>query len=366
MKIVADENIFLVNAYFGDEHTLLLKPGRAITQSDLIDADILLVRSVTKVNAALLKNTRVKFVGSVTTGADHIDQAWLHAHGIQLSVASGCNATAVVEYVVCVIAALQKMQLLTEKNLRAGVVGVGRIGGAVAKIFEILGFNVVLCDPLRQDILSTKFDALTDLDVISLHTPLTHEGAYPTYHLMKQDFLARQKKNCVLLNSGRGAVIDTAQLKLYGQELLWCFDVWENEPNIDAEILESALIATPHIAGYSLQSKYRGIKMIYDDAVRQGVIEQASIKDIPYPKKIISFHNATLDWREVVLTIFDPLAETKKMKQTLLEDENQFDNLRKNFQERDEFGFSELREIRLAENDRVILQQLGLSSLRGA
>jgi erythronate-4-phosphate dehydrogenase len=337
MKIVADENIPLVQHYFGDLGELILKPGRAIAQADLVDADILLVRSVTAVNQALLQNTNVKFVGSATTGFDHIDIAWLKEQGIALSVARGCNSTAVVEYVICVIAALQKMQLLKQTDVRAGVIGVGQIGQVVADKLKTLGFEVVLCDPLRADIISTPLEKMVDLDFITLHTPLTREGNFPTYHLIQGDFLQRQKKNCVLLNSGRGATIAFDQLKLYGQDLIWCLDVWEHEPFIDLNVLQKAVIATPHIAGYSLQSKYRGIEMIYQDFTKQMVTE------IKYPTKTISLNDTDADWRDVVLQIFDPRVETERMKKTLLEDPSAFDRLRKSFVDRYEFGFVKIK-----------------------
>ncbi len=361
MKIVADENIPLVRHYFNGLGKLVLKPGRAIARADLVDADILLVRSVTSVNQALLQNTPVKFVGSATTGFDHIDRAWLNEQGIAWSVARGCNKTAVVEYVISVIAALQKLQMLNKKNVRAGVIGVGQIGQAVADKLTILGFDVVLCDPLRRDIVSTPIEEMAELDIVSLHTPLTTSGDFPTYHLIQADFLRRQKKNCVLLNSGRGANIAFDHLKVYGQELIWCLDVWEHEPSIDFDVLKQAVIATPHIAGYSLQSKYRGIEMIYHALVQQGVIVNQMPAKFIYPTKTISLNENHADWRDVVLHVFDPLVETKRMKKNLLQNPSIFDKLRKNFADRYEFGFITVKDVKLSESDRVILEELGFS-----
>jgi erythronate-4-phosphate dehydrogenase len=362
MKIVADENIPLLENYFKHAE-LVLKPGRSITKTDLVDADILLVRSITKVDKDLLQDTSVKFVGSVTTGYDHLDIAWLSQQKIDWSIAEGCNANAVVQYVIAVVAALQRMDFLGKKNICAGVIGVGRIGQAVAEKFKALGFEVVLCDPFRDNINSIPINALADLDLISLHTPLTHDGPYPTYHLIQQKFLLRQKKNCVLLNSSRGAVINFEQLKLYGQPLEWCLDVWENEPFIDFGILESAIIATPHIAGYSLQSKYRGIEMIYQAALQQGIIEP-SLSEVNFPKKVISLQQAKVDWREVVLSVFDPMKETIKMKNTLVENANAFDELRKHFAERYEFEYVGVQGGVMNADDRLILKKLGFDFLQ--
>lgn len=359
MKIVADENIPLVNHYFKQCGELILKPGRAITHDDLIDADMLLVRSVTNVDQALLQNTNVRFVGSATTGIDHLDVAWLKKQGIHLSVAHGSNARAVVEYVICVVAALQKKNLLITHPVRAAVIGVGRIGQAVAEQFKLFGFEVILCDPFRTDINVIPLNEISNVDLISLHTPLTKHSVHPTYHLIQRDFLERQKNNCVLLNSGRGAVIAFDQLKKYGQHLKWCLDVWENEPNIDQNILKEAIISTPHIAGYSVQSKYRSIHMIYQAALQQKIIRSTNVM-ADFPTKTISFAHQRADWRDVVLSVFNPILETTKMKNTLLHDETAFDRLRKHFTDRHEFEFVNLQDVVLNENDRTLLHHLSL------
>lgn len=350
IKIVADENIPLVDHYFGTLGEILLKPGRDITKNDLLDATILLVRSVTKVDQALLQGTAVKFVGSATTGADHIDTIWLNQAGILWSVAAGCNSRAVVNYVVSVIAALQKKQFLLQKNCRAGVIGVGTIGSEVAEILKILGFQVLLCDPFRslreKDFHGYFLEELSDLDFITIHTPLTDEGTYPTYHLVERHFLQRQKKNSVLLNTSRGSVVNFADLKQYGKELIWCFDVWENEPMIDLAVLGQALIATPHIAGYSMQSKYRGIEMIYHAAIQQGIIASHDLRPVVCPLDELSFSNQSPDWRDAVLAIYDPFTTTQQMKKVLMKDCNAFDILRKNFTERHEFRFVDINKVK--------------------
>jgi erythronate-4-phosphate dehydrogenase len=365
MKIVADENIPLVDYYFGSCGQLILKPGRAITHDDLLDADILLVRSVTLVNRDLLHGTSVKFVGSTTTGADHMDTHWLNQADIHWSVATGCNRIAVVEYVISVIAALQKMNLLQQKNSRAGVIGVGAIGQQVAEKLKILGFDVLLCDPFRsmqeKNFTGVRLEDFTDLDFITLHTPLTYEGAYPTYHLIDKDFMQRQKKNCVLLNTGRGNVIHFTDLKEYGEELIWCLDVWENEPNIDLDVLQKALIATPHIAGYSVQSKYRGIEMIYQAALKHGVIAGQGVLPIIYPQYELPLIESLCDWRDVVLAIYNPLITTKHMQQELLKNKHGFDGLRKHFPDRHEFNFVN-KEVVLDDRSQACLTKLFRSS----
>ena len=344
MKIVADENIPLITHYFGSSGTLLLKPGRSIVRDDLIDADMLLVRSVTQVNKALLENTSIKFVGSTTTGFDHLDIDYLNEIQIQWAIAAGCNAQAVVEYVVSVVAALQVKNILRRTNLRAGVIGVGRIGQRVVDQLKSLDFEVLVHDPIRaeqdKDFVSVELKDFVDLDLITLHTPLTRTGSYPTYHMIQKDFLQQQKSGCVLINSGRGEVIDFKDLKQYGQHLVWCLDVWEQAPQIDLDVLKQAVIATPHIAGYSVQSKYRGIEMIYQAAVSQHIISN-QVSPAEYPRKTISLPSHAIDWRDRVLKIYDPMLTTKVMKEALLSGDKTFDALRKEFVERYEFEFVE-------------------------
>ncbi len=361
MKIVADEDIPLIKYYFGDT---VLKPGREITQKDLIDADILLVRAVTPVNQALLEGTKVKFVGTTTTGIDHLDTEFLDHAGILYASAFSCNADAVAEYVICTIARLQTLGFLTGKKPRAAVIGVGNTGRRVVQKLKLLGFNVVVCDPPRamldENFISCPLDEIHDVDLVTLHTPLTKEGLYPTYHLINKDFLTRQKKQCILMNTSRGSVISSSDLKLYGEHLVWCLDVWENEPEIDVEIMARALLATPHIAGYTVESKYRAVAMVYDAAYKLNLLKNAHIPLFKMPKTKFSFENKTVDWREVVLKVYDPASTTKLMKSKMI-DGNAFDVLRKNFQERHEFGYIELRDLNLKNEDQRIIQALFIS-----
>jgi erythronate-4-phosphate dehydrogenase len=367
MKIIADEHIPAIKQYFGGVSELVLKQGRDITRADLLDADALFVRSVTRVDSALLHNTPIKFVGSVATGIDHLDTQWLTQAGIRWYAARGFNAVAVMEYVVAVVAALQKSARLPLKSLRAGVMGVGTIGKLVVEKLTLLGFDVIQCDPLRaRD--ESSFNSVTiadfhDLDLVTIHTPLTRHGEYPTYHLIGQEFLQRQQKNCVLINTARGAVIDFQALKKWGENLSWCLDVWENEPLIDVEVLQRANIATPHIAGYSVQSKLYGVQMLYDAARKQNIISDAAMDIVSPNKKILSFEGRNADWRDVVLKIFDPRELTKVMRRALHENDSAqtFDDLRRRFNGRYEFDCVELRDVKLSHDDKKILCLLGIS-----
>jgi erythronate-4-phosphate dehydrogenase len=356
LKIIADEKIPFVEAYFGSYGEVIRKPGREIKQRDVQSADMLILRSITKINRELLQETSVKFVGSVSTGVDHIDALWLEQAGISWAAAEGANAIGVMEYVVSVVAALQERSILKATGVRAAVVGVGRIGAAVVSVLRLLGFDVVQCDPFRSlnepDFAGVTLASLRDLDFITFHTPLTREGLFPTYHMVDKKFIQQQHKNCILLNAGRGAVIDFSYLKGYGEQLYWCLDVWEHEPTIDFEVLDLAAIATPHIAGYTVQSKYRSIEMIYQAACQQGLMPKS---DMP------SFANEKVTWRDVVLKVFDPRKTTEEMQLALVENgsDQTFDALRNHFRERYEFAYVTIKDAILDPLDETILRGMG-------
>jgi erythronate-4-phosphate dehydrogenase len=265
MKIVADENIAYAKHFFADLGELVLLPGRTITAQDVRDADVLLVRSVTPVNRALLEGSAVRFVGSCTIGTDHIDQTYLNSAGIAFAFAPGCNAQAVVEYVVAALLGLQ----VDLTSARVGVVGCGNVGGRLLRYFLAKNIDAIGCDPFLQnsDLPLRNFSDILQCDVICLHTPLTKNGAHPTWHLLDAARIQQLRPNTVLLNAGRGAVIDNAALLQrieQHNDLRVVLDVWENEPAINGELLAQVDIGTPHIAGYSAEGKLRGTEMVYE------------------------------------------------------------------------------------------------------
>lgn len=265
MKIVVDENVAFAREYFGGLGELVLLPGRHLCAANVADADVLVVRSVTSVNAALLAGSRVKFVGSCTIGMDHMDTAWLDAQGIAWACAPGCNATAVVEYV---LAALAVLQVPLDGSARIGIVGCGNVGSRVLRSVQARGASTACAyDPFRQDrnMPWVSFDDVLTCDVLCLHTPLTRDGPFPTWHLFNEAVIRQLKPGSVLLNAGRGAVIDNQALLTRLQQradLRVVLDVWENEPAIDGALLATVDIGTPHIAGYSVEGKWRGTTQV--------------------------------------------------------------------------------------------------------
>ncbi len=264
MLIVADKNIPLVEQAFSGLGDLQLVDGRHLSRTDIKKADALLVRSVSKINAELITDSSVKFVGSATSGIDHIDVTWLQKQGIAFAYTPGNNAQAVAEFVISSLQVLSDRYCvpLTQKVL--GVVGYGNIGKRVVALANLLGMECLINDPYLQEdpaYSDTRFHSLADLirraDIVSLHTPLTRNGKYPTWHLLDTDQLDQLKEGSWLINTARGAVVDGQPLlgQLQHGRLIAALDVWENEPQIDVSLLQQAALATPHVAGYSLEGK---------------------------------------------------------------------------------------------------------------
>ena len=270
MHIVADENIPLLDEFFGDFGRLTRLPGRLIDHTSVADADILLVRSVTRVSADMLAGTPVRFVGTCTIGTDHLDLPGLAAAGIEVASAPGCNARGVVEYVLSCLLTFAERAACTWQDRVVGIVGVGEVGSRLATTLQALGVPVLLCDPPRAEQGEQGFVSLDELiersDVISCHVPLTRQGAHATHHLLDQARLAALRPGAWLINSSRGPVVNNAALKQLLEQrsdLLVALDVWESEPLVDPDLAARCALATPHIAGYSLDGKLRGTAQIH-------------------------------------------------------------------------------------------------------
>jgi erythronate-4-phosphate dehydrogenase len=294
MKIIADENIPFISECFSSIGEVKTLSGRQITPSAIADADTLLVRSITPVNEKLLANSSVKFVATATIGFEHVDVDYLKRRNIGFASAPGSNANSVADYLVAALLSVGKKHEITLEGKSIGVVGVGNVGSKVAKKCAALGMKVILNDPpLFRQTGDTKYrplDELFDCDFITLHTPLTYEGQDKTIHLADENFFNSLKTGCVFINTSRGGVHDTAALKAairnrkLGAAVL---DVWENEPNIDCDLLRMVDISTPHIAGYSLDGKIAGMIMIYRAACEHfGLQPRYNEKDF-LPKPIV-------------------------------------------------------------------------------
>ena len=265
MRLVADENIPLVDTYFGQLGEVVRRPGRSMSAGDLRSADVLLVRSVTQVNASLLAGSSVRFVGTCTIGEDHLDKDYLDGAGIGWASAPGCNANSVVEYVYAALAHLD----CDWQGRSVGIVGCGNVGGRLYARLRAQGVSCRCYDPFLstgQNPDLTGLEQVLASDIVCLHTPLTRTGPYPSYHMIGSRELAMLPLDGVLLNAGRGAVVDNSALLAHLERrpgLRVVLDVWEPEPDISRPLLDKVSLGTPHIAGYSYDGKIKGTYSIY-------------------------------------------------------------------------------------------------------
>jgi erythronate-4-phosphate dehydrogenase len=271
MRIVADSKILFARELFGHFGTVEPVGTPQLDRGALRTADAVLVRSETPVNAALLDGTPVRFVGTATIGTDHVDLAYLASRGIGFASAPGSNANSVGEYLIAALLELERRVRSPLAGLALGVVGVGNVGSIVARYAAALGMRVLLNDPPRARAGHPgPFLALDDLmgcDIVTIHVPLTRTGEDPTWHLFDAGRIGAMKPGSVLINTARGPVAETGALLAAvkgGQLSAAVLDVWEEEPAIDAGMLESAAIATPHIAGYSYDGKLKASVMLHD------------------------------------------------------------------------------------------------------
>jgi len=275
VKILADQNIPCVANAFRDLGVVTLMPGREIKREHLSECECLIIRTVTRVDATLLDDTPVEFVGTATIGTDHIDLDYLAKSNIGYSNAAGCNAEGASEYVVSGLFALAQSKDFDPLQLKAGIVGFGNVGSRLHQKLDTLGIECLVCDPPLQEA-GTSSQDFVDLDTIlrecnfiSLHVPLTHAGQHPTFHLLDSVQLQRLAADCLLVNAARGEVVNNKALLDVLQrrgDLLVFLDTWENEPNLSRELLLRVDLATPHIAGYSVEGRLRGTQMVLDAA----------------------------------------------------------------------------------------------------
>ena len=355
MKIVADGNIPFVKECFTTVGEVKVVPGRQITPEILADADCLLVRSVTKVNEKLLAGSKVRFVATATIGFEHIDTEYLAKNKIGFASAPGSNANSVAEYIVVALLSVGKKHKIKLEGKSIGIVGVGNVGSRVAEKCIALGMKVLLNDPPLQrqtgDAKYLPIEKLYGCDFITFHTPLVFDGIDKTFHLADEKLFKSLRQGCVFINSSRGGVMDTQALKAAikaGKLKAVILDVWENEPNIDNELLRMVDIGTPHIAGYSYDGKIAGMIMIYEAACKFfKVMPQRTVADyLPAPLvPEIKIEDAGKDEQEIlhetVQRIYPINRDDFNMREILMVEEGSrgkfFDDLRKNYPVRREF-----------------------------
>lgn len=351
MKIVADRNIVGLESVIGPLADMQMVEGRQLTNAQLKNAKVLLVRSVTEVNHKLLANTPVAFVGSATAGQDHIDLDYLTTAGIGFGAASGCNANSVVEYVISALANIEGCLEGLFQGDSVGIVGFGHVGSLLARKLTAMGLPVIAYDPLlppQTSKLLGSFEEVLKCKVISLHTPLTKEGDYPSFHQFDASVLDQLPTGTVLINAGRGGTVDNqALLRLLRtrSDLKVVLDVWESEPEINAELAQRCLLSTPHIAGYSYDGKLAATHSLCRQLCEHFKIElsESAVATAVEEIEIQPGDSPAATIRGVINSVYDIRFDDKKMREQLSIDDPRerargFDQLRKHYPQRREIS----------------------------
>jgi len=353
MKIIIDENIPCARQAFASLGEVTLLPGRQIRARHVRDAEMLIVRSVTPVGRELLEGSRVRFVGSATIGFDHIDRAYLQANGIGFATAPGSNATSAAEYVLSALMVLSGRPGFDLAGKTVGIIGCGNVGSRVREKLTALGIDCLVNDPPLQEQEGrgdfVDLNEVLQVDIVTVHVPLTTGGRHPTRHLVDEVFTRQLRPGAVLINTSRGAVADCQALGRQlaaGADLAVVLDVWEGEPAIDTALLQRVVLGTAHIAGYSIDGKLRGTEMIYRAACEAFELPASWTAKDQLPKQLplqLETTAAALDTvRQAVLSCYDVRRDDAQLRGLLdigpADRAAYFDRLRRDYPVRREFA----------------------------
>jgi len=352
MNLLIDENIALAQEAFSHFGNAKLMDGRSLAYKDVKDADVLIIRSITRVDEELLNKSKVRFVGTATIGTDHIDLDYLQRKKIVFADAKGCNADSVAEYVFTALLKVASEKKLLLKDKTIGVVGIGNIGSRVTRLADSLGIKVLKNDPpLERKSIGSNYvdlDEILKADIITLHVPLSFEGIDKTFHLLNENNLKMIKENATIINTSRGAVIDNNSLldEAIRKGFNLILDVWEDEPLVNINLLSRTKVATAHIAGYSLEGKVNDTKMIYDALCKFCKIEPTWQPKLPAIGRIDLKLSKSKSDEEKLSNLFSSVYDIEKDDMSLREISNYklneqagyFDLLRKNYPVRREFS----------------------------
>ncbi len=378
MKIIADQQIPHVAQAFSEFAEVTLCNGREITAEKIQQADVLLLRSVTIADANLLEGSQVKFVASATSGVNHIDLDYLQQNNIGFAHARGSNARSVAEYVLSSLFVLADQNDLKFKDKTVGVIGCGEVGSRVVELLETLDVKTIINDPpLKDESGDAQYRDIEEVfsaDIITLHVPLTSDGPYPTQNLLDMEFLSQLNDDVILINAARGGVINETALKNHlasHKDMKVVLDVWEDEPDIDLDLLTQSDIGTPHIAGYSADGKIHATEMIFESVCKffnldykwDPVFELSAANSLELPL------GSELDDQDAIqmaiLTSYDVRGDSASLRQLpgiSVEQRGQyFDELRKNYPVRREFPATV---VHLPEGRKTLagkLEQLGFN-----
>ena len=372
IKIIADDKIPFLNGVLEPFAEVSYLSHKEINSDSVKDVDALLIRTRTKCNAELLEGSNVKFIATATIGYDHIDDAYCDSKNISWISAPGCNSSSVQQYISSALVTIAERKKIKLAEQTIGIIGVGNVGSKVEKVAKAFGMNVLLCDPPRQRTEGgNQFVPLDELvnisDIITFHVPLNRNGVDKTFHMADEHFFESFSESKIIFNSSRGEVIETNALKSAiknGNVSNLVLDVWENEPNIDLELLELADLATPHIAGYSADGKANGTAMCV-----KGVADYFNLpldkdwfpNEIPNPNssEIIKLDCKGLDEQEIIYKVILHTYEIEEDDQRLRASLETFEKQRGDYPVRREFTFYTLDLKNCEESVQNKLYQLG-------
>ncbi|MFQ5659614.1 MAG: 4-phosphoerythronate dehydrogenase [Gammaproteobacteria bacterium] len=378
MKIIADKSLPFVERTFSSIGEVSLIDGRHIGPAAIHGADLLVVRTVTPVNAALLQNSSVHFVASASSGIDHVDMDYLRDRGIGFAHAPGCNARSVAEYVLSALFVLADQYTFDLTKKCVGIIGCGHVGSQVLRFLKALGVECIVNDPplgeAGGDVQCCNLDEVLAADVITLHVSLVEDGPYPTHHMVNQAFLRQIRKDAILINTSRGNVIDEDALMAYlerSRKACTVLDVWAREPRINMDLLSRVTIGTPHVAGYSVEGKRRAVQMVFrqvcdyfnlgcDETMLTALFEPG-ISEI-----VVSGFDSELDAvRLAVLACYDVRSDSAALRRMLAVKPDQhtefFDELRDTYPLRREFNAMSIKLPSGRDSPEAVLRELGFT-----
>jgi len=342
IRVIADDKIPFLKGVLEGIADISYFPGNAIDKNIVRNADALITRTRTLCNEDLLAGSTVKFIASATIGFDHIDTAWCDTHGIKWTNAPGCNSSSVQQYIISACLHIFSGLHLDPSGLTIGIIGTGNVGSKVALAAETLGMKVLLNDPPRErteksNIFTSFEEVINKADIITFHVPLNKEGKDKTLGMAGSSFFNTLKKQIILFNTSRGQVVIGEELKKAinrGNIKACVLDVWENEPDIDPELLKKVNFGTPHIAGYSTDGKINGTVMSIRSLSRYFNLglDNWYPAEVPKPEhEIITYDCSGKTETEILKNIYHITYDISVDDRRLRDNPNKFEFLRGNY-----------------------------------
>jgi erythronate-4-phosphate dehydrogenase len=330
MKILADKAIPYLQGVLEPFAEVVYLNGNEFTTEVVSDADALIIRTRTRCDKALLEGSKVEFIATATIGFDHIDLEYCREHNIEVATSAGCNARGVLQWISSALALLAKRDGFRPEERTLGIVGVGNVGKLIKEYAEHWGFHTICCDPPRQEREQLDFVSLEEVlqkaDIVTLHTPLDAT----TRHLINEQNIALLHSGATLINASRGECVATEATRR--NDLTYITDVWEKEPNIDAEYLAKSIVATPHIAGYSAQGKANATTMAVQALARHFSLPLTDWR----PINVTRVEPKTISWEQMSNSISNYCDLTAES-MALHSRPDLFESLRNNYLYREEY-----------------------------